>query len=88
MECQFIFYGLSYIIYMEIGERLKDLRKSKNLLQKDLASLLTVRNTTVSAWEKGDNEPDIKTIKQLAVFFNVTSDYLIGLENDDGTKNF
>ncbi|MDR3263548.1 MAG: helix-turn-helix domain-containing protein [Clostridiales bacterium] len=73
---------------MEIGERLKDLRKSKNLLQKDLASLLTVRNTTVSAWEKGDNEPDIKTIKQLAVFFNVTSDYLIGLENDDGTKNF
>ncbi|MDR3292591.1 MAG: helix-turn-helix domain-containing protein, partial [Clostridiales bacterium] len=41
----------------------------------------------VSAWENGDNEPDIKTIKQLAIFFNVTADYLIGLENDDGTRD-
>ncbi|MDR3293241.1 MAG: helix-turn-helix domain-containing protein, partial [Clostridiales bacterium] len=72
-------------LYMEIKERIKELRKGNNLLQKDLARLLNVRNTTVSAWENGDNEPDIKTIKQLAIFFNVTADYLIGLENDDGT---
>lgn len=74
-------------LYMEIKERIKELRKGNNLLQKDLARLLNVRNTTVSAWENGDNEPDIKTIKQLAIFFNVTADYLIGLENDDGTRD-
>jgi transcriptional regulator with XRE-family HTH domain len=73
---------------MELKERLKELRETNKLRQKDIAQILNVRNTTVSAWEKGDNEPDIKTIKKLSQFFDVSADYLLGLENEDGTKTY
>lgn len=52
------------------------------MLQKDLAKLLNVRNTTVSAWETGDNEPDLKTLAQIAKIFAVTTDYLLGLTDE------
>lgn len=64
------------------GERLKELRKENNMLQKDLAKLLNVHNTTVSAWETGDNEPDLKTLAQIAKIFAVTTDYLLGLTDE------
>lgn len=72
---------------MEFSKRLKELRNEKGLYQKDIAKLLNVRNTTVSAWETGDNEPDIDTLKKLATIFNVSVDYLIGYENEDGSKD-
>lgn len=70
------------------GQKLKELRKEKKMKQKELAQILNVRNTTVSAWEVGDNEPDLATLIRIAKFFNVTTDYLLGLEDEAGyTRN-
>jgi transcriptional regulator with XRE-family HTH domain len=52
-------------------ENLIKLRKDKGLQQKDLAKILNVARTTVSAWELGRNEPSLETFALLADFFNI-----------------
>ena len=62
-------------------EILKELREEKNLSQKGLAGKLGFKNQTVIAnWETGSRMPDIINLIKLAKFFNVTIDYLVGLE--------
>lgn len=63
---------------MNISQRIKDLRYSKRLTQKDLAKLLNVKPTTVSGWELGRNEPSIDTLNNLSKIFDVSVDYLTG----------
>ena len=68
------------------GNRIKELRKEKGLTQVELASYIGSTQKQISKWEVGFLEPNIDSIKKLAIFFDVTSDYLIGLENDAGVK--
>ena len=65
----------------EFGEILKRLREEKNLKQSDLGAILNVANNTISSWERGNSEPNLEQLRQLAKFFNVTADYLLGLED-------
>ena len=51
---------------MELGRRLKELRKAKGLTQTRLAELLGVHLQTVSKWERGVNEPDISLLGEIA----------------------
>lgn len=60
---------------------LKKIRQSKGLAQKEVAAYLGVTQTAVSDWERGEREPDFKTILKLANFFNVSVDYLLGRDN-------
>ena len=62
-------------------ERLKEIRTENNVKQVELANFLGVRNTTVSAWETGDNEPDLTTVVKIARYFHVTTDYLLGMDD-------
>ena len=64
----------------EFGIKLKKLRETKNLTQKELGEILNVRNTTVSAWEQDIAEPPYEVLKQLCLIFEVSGDYLLGLE--------
>lgn len=66
---------------LEIGKRIRALRENLGLTQLDLAKELNVKRQTVAQWENG--ERDLKTgyIIALAKFFNVTSDYLLGLSD-------
>lgn len=68
------------------GERIKKLRYSKNMNQTELAKHLNVASSTVSMWELEYNEPDIKTLIQLADLFGVTVDYLLGRESYNTTE--
>lgn len=61
--------------------KLKELRKNKDMLQKDLAKVLNVSVSTVSMWEVGSNQPSGDDIKKIANLFNVSTDYL--LDNED-----
>ncbi len=61
-----------------LGERLKELRKRRNLRQLDIAEMLGVSRTTYTQYEIGLTEPDIDTIKKLAQFFGVSTDVLLG----------
>ena len=69
-----------------IGKIIRSLRIEKGLTQVELASHIGSTQKQISKWEVGFLEPNIDSIKKLAIFFDVTSDYLIGLENDAGVK--
>ena len=58
--------------------RLKALREEIKLSQLELADKLNMSQQAISAYENNKREPDIETIKKLADFFNVSTDYLLG----------
>ena len=60
------------------GVRLKELRKSKKMTQKQLADLVFVDCSSVTKWETGKAYPDFEKQNKLADFFNVSIDYLLG----------
>lgn len=68
------------------GNRLKELRIEHNKTQKELAILLECHQSMITRWEKGQCEPTESVIRRTAILFNVTADYLIGLEDYSGTK--
>ena len=63
-------------------ERLKELRRSKGLSQKQLAEILKTNNSSICDWERGRTQPDLQTLVNIAKFFEVTADYVLGLESD------
>lgn len=65
---------------MEIGKTIKELRKDSNLSQTGLANIIGTTQDTISLWELGKSLPDINMLIKLAKYFNVSTDYLLGLE--------
>ena len=65
------------------GERLSEIRKDHDHTQSDLAELLHVSLPAVRAWEQGKSLPAYDTLVTLCRLYNVTSDYLLGLSDDD-----
>ena len=61
--------------------RIKELRLDKQLSQADLAKAMSVNQRTISNWEKAVRQPDFETLAMLAEFFQVSTDYLLGLED-------
>ncbi len=66
------------------GTRLRELRKSRKLSQKDLADRLSISFQSVSKWENGSSLPNISLIPAIAGILKVSCDLLIGHE---GTAN-
>ena len=66
---------------MNFGEIFKDLRVSDNKSQKDMAQMLHVSQATVSNWEAGRQIPEVPMLISIAKIFEVSTDYLLGLEN-------
>jgi len=64
---------------MVLGQRLKELRKDRELSQAELADKLNVVVHTVSNYERGKSVPEIDTLIRLAKFYDVSLDYLLGL---------
>lgn len=60
-----------------IGTNLKNLRVNKKITQDKMANILNVKRQTYSAYERGVSIPDAGTLKILADFFHVTTDYLL-----------
>ena len=67
---------------MVISHRIKELRTERNISQKKLAEAVGVDRRAIIFWEQGINEPKASYIKELALFFNVSTDYLLGIIND------
>ena len=63
------------------AQRLSELRQEKGLSMKQLAKELNTTDAAVSNWENEINEPKISYLKAIAQYFNVSADYLLGLEN-------
>lgn len=60
--------------------RLRELRIEKGLSMKQLAKALDTTDAAISNWENCVNEPKISYLKSIAMYFGVSADYLLGLE--------
>lgn len=66
-----------------IGNRIKELRTSKNLTQEDIAKMVKVSKATISNYEKGKVSPPIELLIKLAKRYDVSIDWLCGLSNEE-----
>ena len=66
---------------VEFGNRLKTLRISKNLTQKQLSEIIGVATSAISAYEAGMRYPSYQVLIRIASVFHVTTDFLLGIEN-------
>lgn len=73
---------------MKFNEKLKEIRKSKGFTQKNIYTVLRVSPNCYASWEQGRTQPDIDSIKKLCIIFEVSADYLLGLEDDLGNKTY
>ena len=64
-----------------LGQRICELRTAFGGSQVDLAKKLGVVKQTVSNWENENIQPSIEMLVRLARLFNVTTDYLLGLDS-------
>lgn len=62
----------------KFSERLRELRKSKDMSQNDLANALSLSRSCIGMYEQGQREPDFETQEAIADYFNVNLDYLRG----------
>ena len=62
------------------GDKIKTLRNSYNLSQVQLAEKLQVSKQTVSNWENNNILPSVEMLVNIALFFSVTTDYLLELD--------
>ena len=69
---------------MKFCEIFLDLRKENGLTQEEISKKVGFAKNTVCAWEKGRAQPNFETLIELAKIFNVTTDYLLGREDDFG----
>lgn len=73
---------------MEIFEkRLKEIRTENKLSQKKLADILMTTNSSICDWECGRSEPCQDMLIKIAKYFHVSTDFLLGLEDENGIKN-
>ena len=64
------------------ADRLKELRKERNVTQIQLAEALGVSKGTVAMWETGKREPNFDMINRLSDFFDRRIDYILGYSED------
>lgn len=66
---------------MDIGDKIKQLRTERNLTQEELAAKLAIARSTLACYETNKNQVSNEFLVALAKFFQVTTDYLLGLED-------
>ena len=72
---------------MTCGEKIIELRKRSNMTQQQLGDVLNVSAQAVSKWEHDMAEPDLSTIKNICVYFKISTDEFFGLEKCDLNSN-
>ena len=63
---------------MKLTERMKELRKERHLRQEDIAAELGIATTTYCRYELVMREPAASLLEQMADYYGITVDYLLG----------
>lgn len=61
-----------------LAVRLKELRREKDVYQKDVAQYLGITTSAYGYYEQGERVPDSETLQKLADYFDCSADYLLG----------
>ena len=62
--------------------RFRDLREDRDLTQREVAARLHIWQSTLSQYENGQRQIPLNTLIELALFFETSTDYLLGLTNE------
>lgn len=62
--------------------RLKDLREDRDLTQEQIAKVLNCKQNTYQQYESGKRQISIESLKTLAIFYNTSIDYIVGLTDE------
>lgn len=73
---------------MKFPERITSVIKTSGYTQKQLAEMLHISESNISNWKKGDNLPSLDVLYQLCLILKESSDYLLGLEDETGSKTY
>ena len=68
-----------------IGQRIKEIRTDHKMSQTELAAKIKVSQQTITKWETGKAEPSSSALESIAKYFNVSTDYLLGLTDQRKT---
>lgn len=71
---------------MKFGDILRQLIDENKLTQKQLGQHLNIAPTTIGNYVRNEREPDYATLKTIAEYFNVTTDYLLGYQIEQNTS--
>lgn len=63
---------------VEVGKRVRELRKSHKITQNEFAQRLGVTKSTISAYENGSRLPSYDILLRISLIFKVSTDYLLG----------
>lgn len=66
---------------MDIGEKIKYLRLNSNLTSKELSKILNISASALSLYENGKRQPKLDLIVKISDYFNVSTDFLLGVTN-------
>lgn len=69
-----------------LGNNIKNVREKHKETQKDLANHLFISFQSVSKWEKGETTPDVYTLVKIAQHYNVSLNYLLGIDTEGYNK--
>lgn len=67
---------------MKTGEKIRYLRIKNNLTSKELSRILNISESSISLYENDKRKPSIKLIIKMADFFNVSTDFLLGVSTN------
>lgn len=71
----------------ELGKRITDMLKMRNMKQRQLANRLNISEAQLSRYISGEREPKPEMIANIATALQTTSDYLLGIENEEFNHN-
>ena len=71
----------------KFSERLRQLRTARDLSQMEFSKQIGISKSSVNMYERGEREPGLETLEQIADYFNVDMDYLLG-KSDIVSKSF
>lgn len=66
---------------MKFSDKLRNLIEERNLTQKKVANDLNIAPSTMGGYVQGSSEPDFETLRRIAEYFNVSTDYLLGIKS-------
>lgn len=66
-----------------LGQRILESLQKRGVTQKELASRIGITESTMSRYISGDRSPSPETLANIATALHTTSDYLLGIENDE-----
>ena len=71
---------------IQADTRIKQLRLSRGMTQTELAKVMSVTRSSVNAWEMGISVPTAAKLVELSLFFHVSTDYLLGMDDTESVR--